>query len=208
MKKTILLSLFATSLLILTAFTNDNTDSNSKTDVRLSQSWIVDKPHSSINFSVRHFFTPVNGRFDNFHADILFDAEDLENSRLDVTIPIESINTQNEKRDNHLKSEDFFNAGEWPNIRFESHTIEQTGENQYVAHGALTIRDETRNFELPFELLGIMDHPMKENTKVAGFSANTTLNRTDFGVGVGDWAATMVVGDEVDIQLNVELNSQ
>lgn len=208
MKKTILLSLFTTSLLILTAFTNDNTNTINKADVRFSQSWIVDKPHSSLNFSVRHFFTPVNGRFNDFQADILFDTEDLDNSRLDVTIPVESINTQNEKRDNHLKSEDFFNAAEWPDIRFESHTIEQTGENQYVAHGSLTIRNETRSFELPFELLGIMDHPMKENTKVAGFTASTTLNRTDFGVGVGDWAATMVVGDEVDIQLNVELNSQ
>lgn len=208
MNKTILLSLLATSLFILTAFSIDKSKTVETTDDLVRQSWTVDKPHSSINFSVRHFFTPVNGRFDDFQADVSFDVEDLENSHLDVTIPVGSINTQNEKRDNHLMSDDFFHSNEWPNIRFESQSIEQTGENQFVARGQLTIRDETRDFELPFELLGIMDHPMMENTKVAGITANTTLNRTDFGVGVGDWAATMVVGDEVDIQLNVELNSQ
>lgn len=173
----------------------------------LMDDWSIDKSHSNVNFTITHFFTPVDGSFEDYTADIQFDPNNLESSSIDVTIPVSSINTENERRDNHLKSEDFFNAEEWPNIHFVSNNIEQTGENQFVAHGELTIRDVTREFELPFELLGVMDHPMKEGQKVAGITASAKLNRTDFGVGVGDWAATAVVGDEVDIQLNLELNA-
>ncbi|MFO7833208.1 MAG: YceI family protein, partial [Halohasta sp.] len=154
-----------------------------------------------------HFFTPVTGTFDDVDATINFDPEHLAESSLDVSIPIESVNTRNERRDNHLKSEDFFNTSEWPNMEFVSNSIEQTGENQFVARGELTIRDVTREFDLPFELLGVMDHPMQENTRVAGIVANAELMRNDFGVGVGDWAATAVVGNKVDIELQLELNA-
>jgi polyisoprenoid-binding protein YceI len=195
------LILIATVLTVSTAFAPANNSD------QLSESWNIDKAHSAINFTISHFFTPVNGTFDDYSADILFDPSDLDNSSLNVTIPIESINTRNERRDNHLKSEDFFNTAEWPNISFVSNTIEQTGDNQFVARGELTIRDVTREFDLPFELLGVMDHPMQDNTKVAGIVANAELMRTDFGVGVGDWAATAVVGDNVNIELNLELNS-
>lgn len=179
----------------------------SETGDKISETWSIDKAHSAINFSITHFFTPVNGSFENYEADIRFDPEDPENSSLDVTIFVESINTRNDRRDSHLNSEDFFNSEEWPNIRFVSQTIEQTGENAFVARGELTIRNITREFELPFELLGVMDHPMQDGNKVAGITAAAELNRTDFGVGVGDWAATAVVGDKVDIQLNLELNA-
>lgn len=173
-----------------------------------STAWTLDEAHSTIQFSVTHFFTPVTGRFEDYQTDIQFDPNDLENSSIDVTIPISSINTQNERRDNHLNSEDFFNSENWPNIQFSSNNIRSTGDNKFVAVGDLTIRDVTKQIELPFTLLGVMDHPMRENVKVAGITASTTINRTDYGVGVGDWAATMVVGDEVDINLNLELNSQ
>lgn len=201
-KQQIFLALTIILLLLGTAFTID------KSDQMAGESWTIDKDHSAINFSVRHFFTPVNGRFEDYEADITFDPTNFENSKIDVTIPVESVNTENTDRDDHLKSEDFFNTSQWPNIHFESNTIEQTGENKYVARGEITIRDETRNFDLPFEHLGTMDHPMMEAVKVAGITANAVLDRGDFGVGVGDWAATMVVGSEVDIQLNLELNSK
>lgn len=174
---------------------------------REATSWQVDKAHSTIKFTINHFFTPVTGTFDDVDATINFDPENLAESRIDVSIPIESVNTRNERRDNHLKSEDFFNTSEWPNMEFVSNSIEQTGENQFVARGELTIRDVTREFDLPFELLGVMDHPMQENTRVAGIVANAELMRNDFGVGVGDWAATAVVGNKVDIELQLELNA-
>lgn len=182
-------------------------DTNNDKD-RLSTEWEIDSSHSAINFTINHFFTPVNGTFEDYSATVLFDPNDLEGSRLDVTIPVSSINTRNDRRDGHLQSEDFFNAERWPNISFVSNTIESRGNNQFTAIGELTIRDITREFELPFRLLGVMDHPMQEGKQVAGIVANAELMRTDYGVGVGDWAATAVVGDAVNIELNLELTTE
>jgi len=197
----VLLSIF----MFLSAFTLSQSELNNE---NASTAWELDKSHSTIQFSIKHFFTPVSGRFEDYKTDIKFDPNDLQNSSIDVEIPVNSINTQNEKRDNHLRSEDFFNTNEWSNIKFTSNEIRKTGENKFVASGDLTIRDVTKKIDLPFTLLGVMDHPMMENTTVAGINASTSINRTDFGVGVGDWAATMVVGDEVVIDLNLELNSK
>ena len=180
------------------------TDKNTKVD---ATEWQIDRAHSAINFTINHFFTPVDGSFEDYQATVNFDPNNLEESSIDVTIPVESVNTNNERRDNHLKSEDFFNSAEWSNIHFVSERIESLGNNQFVAHGELTIRDMTHSFELPFELLGVMDHPMQDNTQVAGIVASAELMRTDYGVGVGDWAATAVVGDRVNIQLNLELTT-
>jgi polyisoprenoid-binding protein YceI len=179
---------------------------NNDEDVR-SIEWEIDSAHSAINFTINHFFTPVDGTFEDYDATVMFNPDDLENSMIDVTIPVSSINTRNDRRDGHLQSEDFFNAERWPNISFTSNSIESRGDNQFVAIGEMTIRDVTREFELPFTLQGMMDHPMQENTTVAGIVANAQLMRTDYGVGVGDWAATAVVGDEVDITLNLELTT-
>lgn len=181
-------------------------DVNSDEDLR-SIPWEIDSAHSAINFTIKHFFTPVDGTFEDYDATVMFNPDDLENSMIDVTIPVSSINTRNDRRDGHLQSEDFFNAERWPNITFTSNSIESRGDNQFVAIGEMTIRDITREFELPFTLQGMMDHPMQENTTVAGIVANAKLMRTDYGVGVGDWAATAVVGDEVDITLNLELTT-
>lgn len=199
--KKIALTLFVFSILVASraVAADDNSFAIEK--------WNIDKAHSNVNFTITHFFTPVDGSFEDYTADIMFSPDDVENSSIEVTIPVESINTENDRRDGHLKSEDFFNTAKWSNIHFVSNDIEKTGDNTFVAHGELTIRDVTKKFDLPFELKGVMDHPMRENTKVAGIVANATLNRTDYGVGVGDWAATAVVGDEVDIQLNLELNA-
>lgn len=207
MKKLSLYTVLATIFVFGSAFTISQKDSV-KTNDEASTTWVLDKAHSTIQFSIKHFFTPVNGRFEDYKTDIKFDPADLENSSIDVEIPVNSINTQNEKRDNHLASADFFNAKKWSTIKFKSNDIRKTGENKFVAVGELTIRDVTKEIQLPFTLLGVMDHPMMEGTKVAGITASTTINRTDYGVGVGDWAATMVVGDEVNIDLNLELNSK
>ena len=192
---------------MLFAFTGLAMNGVNSDKVLRSIPWEIDSAHSAINFTISHFFTPVDGTFEDYDATVMFNPDDLENSMIDVTIPVSSINTRNDRRDGHLQSEDFFNAERWPNISFESSSIESRGDNEFVAIGELTIRDVTREFELPFRLQGMMDHPMQENTTVAGIVANAQLMRTDFGVGVGDWAATAVVGDEVNITLNLELNT-
>jgi len=199
-----LLTLTISILFIIAGLANATNPEND--DIRTAE-WEIDRSHSAINFTVRHFFTPVDGTFGDYDATVFFNPEDLDGSSIDITIPVNSVNTRNDRRDGHLQSEDFFNAEEWPSISFTSHSIESRGDNQYVAIGEMTIRDVTRDFELPFTLQGVMDHPMRDNTRVAGITASAELLRTDFGVGVGDWAATAVVGDKVNIQLNLELTS-
>lgn len=199
LSKSILLTLLSFTFLAVQAFAAGDSDTERAT------AWQVDTAHSAVNFTINHFFTPVDGAFDEYEAEVYFDPANLEGSHIDVTIPVASVNTRNSDRDEHLRTPDFFNADEFPTIRFVSSEIVQNGETNFVARGELTIRDVTKEFDLPFELLGVMDHPMRENTQVAGIVASAELLRNDFGVGTGDWRATAVVGNRVNIQLNLEL---
>ncbi|MEX0723413.1 MAG: YceI family protein [Gracilimonas sp.] len=190
---TIAIAIFTLSTVALTSF--------------VATDWTIDKAHSAINFEVTHFFTPVNGQFNDYEATVNFDPENLEESMIDVTIMVNSIDTKNERRDGHLRTDDFFNAEKWPHITFKSSEIESTGENEFVAKGTLTIKDISQEVELPFTLLGVTENPMQENTLVAGITASTSLSRTDYEVGTGDWASNAVIGDEVTVDLNLELNA-
>lgn len=171
-------------------------------------SWNVDPVHSSISFEVRHFFSNVLGTFDKFEGEIAFDAEDLKGSSVKFTVDVTSVNTKNAKRDGHLQSGDFFNAEKWGTMTFTSKKFKKVkgSDNDYTIIGDLTIRDVTKSVEIPVKLLGVMDHMMMKGSLVAGFSSEFTINRNDFGVGTGDWAATAVIGDEVTVKVNLEVN--
>ncbi len=175
-------------------------------------SWNVDGAHTAVSFSVRHFFTPVSGTFDDFEVDLTFDQDDPANSHVSVQIRTASVNTRNQRRDDHLRSEDFFETSTHPSITFTSNSVRQEGPDRLVATGPLTIKGITREVELPITILGVRGIPdeMREMlggiTEVAGFQADLKLDRRDFGVGVGSWAATAVVGGEVDIAIAVEAN--
>lgn len=166
--------------------------------------WTIDPAHSTIQFSVRHIFTQVTGTFDRVEGVVRFDPADLEGSSIDVSIPVEGINTRNAQRDGHLKTPDFFDAATHPAMRFVSTRITRQGDDRYVADGRLTIRGTTREVALPFTFHGSMAHPMKPGYLVAGARAALTLKRTDFGVGTGSWAETAMIGDEVAVTLEIE----
>lgn len=201
--KTRLLTLFITTLLIVSsAFANSTDEKKSN-----APKWSFDKPHSAITFSIRHIFTPVVGQFNEFAGDIYFDANDLKSSSIDVVIDVKSIDTKNEKRDNHLQSSDFLDAETFGKMTFKSSEIIAKGENDFVAKGVLSIKDVNKTIELPFKLLGTMDHPFMANTRVAAFESNIKLNRNDYNVGTGNWAETTVVGNEVDIKITLEMVS-
>jgi len=174
--------------------------------------WSVDGAHTEINFSVRHFFTPVTGTFDRWEANLEFDAESPENSRVEVQIEVASVNTGNEKRDNHLRSGDWFEADLYPHITFESTSVRKTAEGRFVARGNLTIKDVSQEVELDIDMLGIKDIPeqMREMlggvSQVASFAASTEIDRRDYGVGVGGWAETVIVGSGVEISIALEAN--
>lgn len=168
--------------------------------------WKLDKSHTSVNFSINHFFSAVTGKFSNFDGAFNFDPNNVAESKTDFTIAVKSVNTDDGKRDKHLQSGDFFNANEFPNISFKSTKIEKKNNKEFLVHGQLTIRDKTKDVVLPLKITGEMEHPMMKGTIILGLASNLKINRTEYGVGTGSWAATMVVGDEVDINIHMELN--
>lgn len=172
--------------------------------------WTVDEDHTEVNFTTRHFFTPVRGSFQDFDVQLTYDAEQPENSTVAVTIDVASVNTGNERRDAHLRTGDWFDAQRWPTLSFRSTSVRQISADRLVAVGDLTIRDVTRQVELPITVLGIkqIPEPMQEMLggakQVASFQAELTVDRRDFGVGTGSWAETAIVAGNVDIQIALE----
>lgn len=168
--------------------------------------WKVDKAHTSVNFSVNHFFSAVTGKFTSFEGSINFDPANLQGSSVNFTIPVKSVNTDDSKRDKHLQSADFFDAKSYPNMTFASTRFEKKSDKDYVVYGKLTIRNISKDIVLPFKITGEMEHPMMKGTIILGLASTIKINRNDYGVGTGSWATTMVVGDNVDININMELN--
>jgi polyisoprenoid-binding protein YceI len=172
--------------------------------------WEVDASHTTVGFSVKHFFTPVEGQFDDFEIDLTYDADNAAASEVSARIAVASVNTNNERRDDHLRTPDFFEADAYPDITFESTSVRDAGNGSLVATGDLTIKGVTRQVEMPIALLGIQDIPteMQEMLggakRIASFEGRLSLDRGDFGVGTGSWAATLVVGATVDISIAVE----
>jgi len=174
-----------------------------------SAAWTVDEAHTEVSFSVRHFFTPVTGKFAEFDVQLDFDPDDLSKSTVQASIPVASVSTGNESRDDHLRTPDFFAADQYPGITFQSTGVRSDGENRLMATGNLTIRDVTRQVEVPIEILGVMDIPadMQEmigTDRVASFVASLKIDRRDFGVGTGSWGETAIVGADVEITIRVE----
>ena len=172
--------------------------------------WEVDASHTTVGFSVKHFFTPVEGQFEDFEIDLTYDADNPSASQVSARIAVASVNTNNERRNEHLKTADFFDAAVHPDITFESTAVRETADGSLIATGDLTIKGVTRRVEMPITLLGIQDIPaeMQEMLggakRVASFEATLGIDRGDFGVGTGSWAATLIVGGDVDISIAVE----
>lgn len=177
-------------------------------------SWFPDGSHTEINFSVKHFFTPVTGNFDRYEVDLDYDAEHPEKSSVKVRIEVASVNTGNAERDQHLRTVDFFDADAHPEMTFRSTSVRMVGKDQLIATGPLTIKGISREIELPISLLGTKAipaamQPMLGGAKqVASFRAGTTIDRGDFEVGTGSWAATLVVGSQVDIEILLEVHNR
>lgn len=169
-------------------------------------SWKLDKSHTSVNFSITHFFSEVTGNFKIFEGNFNFDPSNLQDSKADFSVSVKSISTDDSQRDKHLQSADFFDAKSFPLMTFKSTKIEKKSDKEYLVYGKLTIKDKTKDVMLPMRITGEMEHPMMKGTIILGLVIDTTINRNEFGVGTGSWATTMVVGDEVKIHIPIELN--
>lgn len=163
----------------------------------------LDPGHADIVFMVSHFgFSDTIGRFNKAEGTIVMDDQDLAGSSIELVIDAASIDTNHAKRDEHLRSPDFFNVTEYPTITFESAAIEKTGENKAEVTGDLTMHGTTRPVTLEVTLNKLAPHPVPdyEGVMTAGFSARGTIRRSDFGIDL----FAPAVGDEVDLIIEIE----
>ena len=178
-------------------------------ETALSTIWKVDTTHSEITFKVKHLvISTVTGKFNSYDALLESDGDNFEGANIKFNADIDSINTGVEDRDNHLKSEDFFSAEKFPKMLFVSKSFEKKADGTYKLIGDLTIRDITNEVVLKVEHGGTVVDPYGQ-TK-AGFELTGTVNRKEFGL---EWnavteAGSIVVGDEVKLQLNVQVVKQ
>jgi len=167
--------------------------------------WTLDKSHSGVKFSVDHLvISETEGTFKVFDGSLTSPAPDFNNAQVSFSVDVNSINTDDEKRDGHLKSDDFFNAEKYPEMKFTSTSFKKVKGNAYVLEGDLTIRDVTKKVKFAVIYGGTVKDPWG-NIK-AGFKASGTVNRKEFGLkwGVLTESGGAVVGDEVRMLINVE----
>jgi polyisoprenoid-binding protein YceI len=168
-------------------------------------SWTIDTVHSHVGFSVKHMMvTTVRGQFRKYSGTVKLDPKDFTRSSFEGEIDVASIDTGVVDRDNHLRSNDFFDAPNHPKITFKSSRIEKKGEGEYAVHGDITVRGVTKPIALDVEFQGTAKNPYGKT--VAGLSAHGTLNRKDFGVSFNALLETggVAVGEKVKLEVEVE----
>ncbi|ASO05219.1 YceI family protein [Arenibacter algicola] len=169
--------------------------------------WVLDPAHSEITFKVKHLMiSHVKGAFKTFEASI--DGEDFRSSNFNVTIDTGSISTNNDDRDAHLKSPDFFEVDQYPKITFASKSLKKVDDDEFKLIGDLTIKGTTQEIKLDTEFGGFMKDPY--GNEKAGFSIKGKLNRKDFGL---NWNAALeaggvMVGNEIKINAEVQFVKQ
>lgn len=191
MKKTLLM-LFAASLSLETA--------------AQTTKWDIDPTHSQVTFTATHLLiTEVTGQFKQYSGNVLSDKADFSDAKVDFSIKVNSINTDNEMRDGHLKSDDFFNAEKFPEINFKGKQMKSAGKGKFKLTGDLTIRDVTKTITLDVVYAGTTKDPWG-NIK-AGFKITGKINRFDYGL---KWntlteAGGAVVGQDIEIKIPLQL---
>lgn len=168
--------------------------------------WRIDRSHSQAGFSVRHnVVSTVRGQLGAISGTIEYDGKDVRSIKADVTIDVTRINTQNEGRDKHLRSDDFFNTEQFPNMTFTSKRVEPVSEGRFRLVGDLTIRDKTNEVVLDVE--GPSAVVKGPRGVLTGATATTKISRKAFGVLWNNMIEMMpVVGDEVTVTIDMELN--
>ncbi|HMU78601.1 MAG TPA: YceI family protein [Bacteroidia bacterium] len=171
--------------------------------------WTADKSHSKIGFTVTHMLiAEVEGHFKDFTASMTASKDNFEDSKVEFKAPVSSINTNDDKRDEHLRGSDFFDMANHPEISFTSVTFKPAGDKKFKVVGNLTMRGVTRSVTLEATHMGTVEDPWG-NTK-AGFKLTGKVNRKDFGIA---WNKTLtsggaVVSDEVAMNCMIELIKQ
>lgn len=172
----------------------------------MATKWTIDPAHSEIHFKVKHMMvSTVTGAFNEFEGEAETENDDFQGASISFAANIASISTNNAQRDEHLKSDDFFNAEQFPQMTFKSSAFTKESDGDYKLVGDLTIRDNTHEVSLDVEYNGTVVDPYGQ-TK-AGFEITGVINRKDFGLqwGAVTEAGSVVVSDKVKLALNIQL---
>lgn len=168
--------------------------------------WILDPSHSEVEFKIKHMMiSTVTGTFGKFDATVETEGEDFTTAKVTFNIDVDSINTKNEQRDGHLKSVDFFDAANFPAIKFVATKYENVdNDGSYEVYGDLTIRDITRSEKFDAEFGGVIKDPWG-NTR-AGITISGKINRKQFGLAWSGATETgsLIVGEDVKIHVALE----
>ena len=169
------------------------------------ESWVVDRPHSNVQFRIRHLMSNVTGRFKDFDIAATLDRADPARSSVEFSIQAASIDTGEPPRDEHLRSPDFFEAAKYPTISFKSSVVTPKGPNQFDVTGDLIMHGVTKRVTLPVEFNGFGKDA--RGAERAGFSVTATLDRKDYGI---TWNRILdeggvLLGDEVKVTIDLEL---
>lgn len=167
----------------------------------VAETYKIDTVHSSVEFSIRHLVSRTSGHFNEFSGTIMYDPAHPEKMSVDATVQANSIDTGNERRDNHLRSDDFFGVEKYPTITFKSTSAKKDGDTILLT-GDFTMHGTTKTITLPVTILGLGKHP-RNQAPVAGFETETVLKRSEYGVN--NWTdAAGVLGDEVRVRITIE----
>lgn len=171
--------------------------------------WVLDPTHSELQFKVKHLMiSTVTGQFNKFSGSVETEGNDFTTAKIDFEAAVNSISTNNEQRDAHLKTNDFFDADNYPQLTFKGEKLEKITDDEYKLQGTLTMRGTSKKVNLDVEFGGITQDPWG-NTR-AGFTIAGKINRKDFGVSFG--AVTegggLLLGDEVKIIANAQFVKQ
>lgn len=175
-----------------------------QTALGAARNWELDKPHSNFYFLVDHIYSKVGGQFNDFIGEVKFDSANLAESRFFFEIKTDSVDTNIAKRDKHLQSGDFFDAGKFPLMTFESTQIIDAGNNKYEVLGKFTVKGKSYDLTLPLVLAGIKDHPAVKGKEVIGFNGELTIDRLAYQIGTGKFYDLGIVGKDVNIFVTFE----
>jgi polyisoprenoid-binding protein YceI len=207
MKKLFMVLIAGAGIASLSAFLPKQENTNvAAATVQAPTKWTLDKSHSKVKFAVTHLvITETEGTFKIFDGTVEHTKADLSDAKINFSVDINSINTDNEGRDKHLKSDDFFNAEKFPTATFVGKSFKPLGDNKYELVGDLTIRDVTKSVKFDVKFGGIATSTRGDK---AGFKASTTINRFDYNL---KWdrateAGGLVVGKEVEVTVLLEMN--
>lgn len=171
-----------------------------------STQWGYDNTHAKVSFTVSHFgIAEIEGRFMKYDGLVIADKPDFSDAKIDFTIDVSSINTDEAQRDMHLRSADFFDVAKYPTITFKSKSLQSIGENKYILMGEFSMHGITKTITLEATYRGTVVDPFK-HTK-AGFKITGIVDRTQFGLVWNGKLSTgdLLVGNNVNLDINIEL---